>query len=107
MITTGTSVAVFAGAEVSVGKGMDVGMLTGGWVAARPRFPLKRKNPPAKAAIAMTGRIRNNGLNAFFAGVLGTACALAFTVGATCSFVVTPRFASRNALVISAAVEKR
>src|SRR6266540_5405014 len=115
--TIGMFVGLLTGADVSVGKGADVDVSTdvliGGFVAGEFLFSLKRKNPPASAAIAITGTMTNSALNPFFAG---TGCIPAFTVGmacltlpasVVCNLVGVPRAASRRASVISTAVEKR
>src|SRR6266498_1731906 len=104
--TTGIFVGLLTGADVSVGKGADVEVLTDASVAGEFLPLLKKKNPPARTAIAITGMTTNNALNPFFCGM---GCTLAFMVGVafTCNFVGSPRAASRRALVISTAVEKR
>ena len=64
--TSGTAVASLTAVEVSVAGGAEVDVLSGASVCGGVRVWLKRKKPPARAAIAMIGTMTKSALNDLF-----------------------------------------
>src|SRR5215207_2492237 len=65
-MTRGRGVASVTAVDVFVAGGAEVNVLTGASVSGGVRFPLKKRKPPARAAIVTIGTTTKSALNDLF-----------------------------------------